>query len=295
MALAGRIPPAMMFPAGRPELRTRFLDLASGIRVRVVECGEPGAPMIVLLPGWGCSVYVFRDNLAPLAAAGFHVVAVDLKGHGLSDKPISRGQYRLESMRLHVSEILDALDARGVVLGGLSMGAALSAHVAAIDQRRVRGVVLGSPVGFAGIPGLWAIRGVTPSPVVPILPRITSRGVFKSILRFVTGKLRKVSEHDVDEYWAPSQFPEFTIAMRRLLHEFTWNAPVREIGVPGLLISGTRDPLLLRSRARQYAHEIHGIRHLEIRDSGHVVYDEAPAAVNEAIIEFVTGLYSKGQ
>ncbi|MEP6906149.1 MAG: alpha/beta fold hydrolase, partial [Gemmatimonadales bacterium] len=101
----------MMFPAGRPELRTRYLELASGIRVRAVECGEHGAPMIVLLPGWGCSAFVFRDNLAPLATAGFHVVAVDLKGHGLSDKPIATGEYRLESMQSHIHEILDALDA----------------------------------------------------------------------------------------------------------------------------------------------------------------------------------------
>ena len=295
MALAGRIPPAMMFPAGRSELRTRYLDLASGIRVRVVECGTPGAPMIVLLPGWGCSVYVFRENLAPLAAAGFHAVAVDLKGHGLSDKPISRGEYRLESMQIHVREILDALDADDVVLVGLSMGAALAAQIAAAAQGHVRSVVLGSPVGYSGIPALWALKGVTASPVVSLLPRIATRQVIKSILEVVNGKLRKISPRDVDEYWAPTQFPEFTIAMRQLLHEFTWDGGVPAIGVPALLISGSQDRLLPRALARQYAHKIHGVRHLEIAGAGHVVYDEAPAAVNEAIIEFVTGLYSKGQ
>jgi pimeloyl-ACP methyl ester carboxylesterase len=285
----------MMFPAGRPELRTRYLDLASGIRVRAVECGEPSAPMIVLLPGWGCSVYVFRENLAPLAAAGFHVVAADLKGHGLSDKPISRGEYRGESMRIHVREILDALDTDDIVLVGLSMGAALAAHIAAFAQGHVRGVVLGSPVGFSGIPALWAVKGVTASPVVPLLPRIATRKVIKSILEVVNGKLRKVSPRDVDEYWAPTQFPEFTIAMRQLLHEFTWDAGVPAIRVPALLISGSQDRLLPRALARKYTREIEGVRHIEVAGAGHVVYDEAPAAVNEAIVEFVTGLYSKGQ
>ena len=295
MALPGRLPPAMMFPAGRPELRTRSLDLDSGIRVRAVECGQPGAPMIVLIPGWGCSVYVFRDNLAPLAAAGFHVVAVDLKGHGLSDKPISRGEYGLESMRIHVREILDALDADNFVLVGLSMGAALAAQIAAVAQGHVRGVVLGSPVGFSGIPALWAVRGVTASPVVPLLPRIATRQVIKSILEVVNGKLRKISAHDVDEYWAPTQFPEFTIAMRQLLHEFTWDAGVPAIGVPALLISGSQDRLLPRALARRYAHKIHGVRHVEVSGAGHVVYDEAPLAVNEAMIAFISGLYSTGQ
>jgi len=285
----------MMFPAGRPELRTRYLELASGIRVRAVECGEHGAPMIVLLPGWGCSAYVFRDNLAPLAAAGFHVVVVDLKGHGLSDKPITSGEYQLESMSAHVREILDALEADDLVLVGLSMGAALAAHVATVANGHVRGLVLGSPVGFSGIPALWAVRGVTASPVVPLLPRIATRQIIKSILEVVNGKLRKISARDVDEYWAPTQFPEFAIAMRQLLHEFTWNAGVPAIRVPTLLISGSQDRLLPGDLARRYAREIQGVRHVEVAGAGHVVYDEAPSTVNQEIITFATGLYSLGQ
>jgi pimeloyl-ACP methyl ester carboxylesterase len=242
------------------------------------------------MPGWGCSVYVFRDNLAPLAAAGFHAIAVDLKGHGLSDKPLSRGHYRLDAMRVHVIEILDALGAHGVVLAGLSMGASLAAHVAANYPGRVRGVVMGSPVGFDGVPGLRMVRGATPSPVVPLLPRIVTRAMIASILRFVTGKLRPISKRDVDEYWAPTQFPEFTIAMRRLVHEYDWNSPLRALEVPSLLLTGTRDPLLSRSKARRLARGTHGLRHVEIRDAGHVVYDEAPVAVNEAMIAFVRTL-----
>jgi len=284
-----------MFPTGRPDLKTRYLDLPSGIRVRAVECGQAGAPMIVLVPGWGCSVYVFHDNIAPLADAGFHVVAVDLKGHGLSDKPLSRGEYSLESMRRHVGDILDALGANDIVLAGLSMGAAIAAHVAAAGRGRIRGLVLGSPVGFTGIPGLWAMKGVTASPVVPLLPRIATRTAIKTILHVVNGKLQQVDPRDVDEYWAPTQFPEFTIAMRQLLHEFAWKSGIPKMGAPTLLISGSRDRLLSRSRARRYARAIPAVRHLEIRDSGHVVYDEAPAMVNEAMIEFATGLYSKGQ
>jgi pimeloyl-ACP methyl ester carboxylesterase len=283
-----------MFPAGRPELRTKYLDLASGMRVRAVECGDHGAPMIVLLHGWGCSVYVFRENLAPLAAAGFHAIAVDLKGHGLSDKPTSAGEYRLDSMRLHVIEILDALDANDVMLAGLSMGAALAAHVAAAQPGRVRGVVLGSPIGFDGIPGLWAIRGVTPPLIAPLLPQSASRAVIAAILRLVTGKLRRITKRDVDEYWAPTQFPNFTVAMRRLLHEFSWNAPFARLDVPCLLITGTRDPLLPRSKAKSYGDSTPGLRHIEIRDAGHVVYDEAPLAVNEAIIEFARMAAKRG-
>src|SRR5512132_845901 len=94
--LPGRLSPAEMFPARRPDLRTRYLDLASGVRVRAVECGKESDPTIVLVPGWGCSVYIFRENFEALAGAGFRPIAVDLKGHGLSDKPENRAEYSLE-------------------------------------------------------------------------------------------------------------------------------------------------------------------------------------------------------
>src|SRR5688500_5422470 len=152
-----------MFRAGRPDLRTRYLALASGIRVRAVECGKDSDPTIVLVPGWGCSVYIFRENFAALAAAGFHTVAVDLKGHGLSDKPEAPAEYRLESMRTHIGEIMDALGAQPVMLAGLSMGAALAAHFAVAAPSRVRALVMVSPVGFSGIPGLRLLRAVTPA------------------------------------------------------------------------------------------------------------------------------------
>ncbi len=285
MVLAGRLSPAAMFPAGRPELRTRYLDLASGLRVRAVECGDSDAPLVILVPGWGCSTYVFRENIVPLAEAGYHVVAVDLKGHGLSDKPITAGEYRLEAMRLHLTQILDAL-AEPAIVCGLSMGAALSAHVADSSPERVRGLVMVSPVGFSGVRGLTAVRVATASPVTPLLPRIADRKVIELLLNLVNGKLRAITPRDVDEFWAPTQFPEFTLAMRHLLHKFTWHAPFPKLTVPALLISGTRDRFVSREALASCCRTLPGMRYIEIENAGHVVYDEAGPTVNKALLEF---------
>lgn len=216
-----RLGPFSMFPAQRPELRTRFLDLSSGIRIRLVESGESGAPLVVMVPGWGCSAYVFRENLVPLAHAGYHCIVAELKGHGLSDKPVDPREYRLEQMRQHLTEILESLGAPAFVCG-LSMGAALGAHVAASSPQLVRGLVMVSPIGFSGVRGLTIVRMATPYSISPLLPRLTGRWLIEGILHTVNGRLRVINNHDVDEYWAPSQFPEFPIAMRHLLHEFTW-------------------------------------------------------------------------
>src|SRR5512141_202674 len=131
MLLTGRLPAAEMFPAGRRDLRAHFLQLPSGLRVRIVEAGDETAPVVLLIPGWACSSWIFHDTIAPLADAGFRAVAVDLKGHGLSEKPPEPKHYTTEAMRDHVIEIIDALGAERVRLVGHSMGGALVGHVAA--------------------------------------------------------------------------------------------------------------------------------------------------------------------
>ncbi len=262
-----RLNPLSMFPAQWPELRTGFLDLPSGIRIRLVESGENGAPLVVMVPGWGCSAYVFRENLVPLALAGYHCIVAELKGHGLSDKPLDPREYRLEQMRQHLTEILESLGAPAFVCG-LSMGAALGAQVAASSPHLVRGVVMASPVGFFA---RWLIEG---------------------ILHTVNGRLRVITDRDVDEYWAPSQFPEFSIAMRHLLHEFTWDAPFNPPSMPCLLVSGTRDRFVSREGLDVLCRSMPQMTHIEVKDAGHVIYDEAAPIMNDAILSFFGSISS---
>lgn len=229
---------------------------------------------------------MFRENLVPFARAGFHAVAVDLKGHGLSDKPTAPEEYRLDSMRSHVEEIIDAVGGKAFVCG-LSMGAALGAHVASSSPEKVRALVMVSPVGFAGVRGLTPIRIATPSFITPALPKVTGRWTIRFLLGIVNGRLREITDRDIDEYWAPMQFPEFTIATRHLLHEFTWHAPFKPPEAPCLIVTGGRDRLVSRNSIETYFATIPSTKHMDIKDAGHVIYDEAAPVVNDAIVEFL--------
>ena len=71
----GVLAPGEMFPASDPAYRVSFSRLRSGVRIRVVERGDPEATPVLLLHGWGCSAYVFRHNFEPLADAGFRAMA----------------------------------------------------------------------------------------------------------------------------------------------------------------------------------------------------------------------------
>src|SRR6201982_864833 len=62
-----------------------------GVRLHYVEAGE--GPLIVLLHGFPEFWYAWRQQIEPLAAAGFRVVAPDTRGYNLSSKPEGVASY----------------------------------------------------------------------------------------------------------------------------------------------------------------------------------------------------------
>ena len=181
----GRLSPGEMFPAGDQAYRVSYPRLRSGIKVRVVETGNPASPPVLFVPGWGSPVYVFRRNLPAIADAGFRAIAVDLKGHGLSFKPLGKGEYSLESLVGHVEEILDALELDKPAMVGHSMGATLLYHFICRHPERARAFALLSPVGLTGVPLMWLFRSLTPSFLNPLLRRVRPRMAVKVALTSV--------------------------------------------------------------------------------------------------------------
>ena len=283
-----------MFPAGDPRFRARMLELPSGVAVRVVECGDENAPPVLLYPGWACSVYIFRLILPALAGMGYRAISVELKGQGLSDKPQGPGEYTRAVVVSHAVEIFDALALANPVIGGHSLGAALSFMVAAERPDSVRGLLLYSPVGYRGVTNLALFRALTPAFAKPLMPHASWRWIAGFVLRRTYGGIRKPTERDVDEYWAPSQFPEFAIALRDLLHEFDFGeramVPLSGITHPALVMFGTRDLLLDERTLEADAAAMPNATVRAIAGAGHVICEETPDAVLDATRSFLLSL-----
>ncbi len=286
MLLPGRLPAAEMFPAGQKDVRSRYIDLPSGIRVRVVEAGADDAPVILLIPGWACSAWVFHDTILPLSDAGYRAVAVDLKGHGLSDKPQEPSHYTSASMRDHVIEIIDALSPEPVRLIGHSMGGAIAGDVAASVPNRVASVAFVAPVGFAGVEGLSLFKLTTSRFILPVLPYLARRRLVRLMLGMVYAGMHPVTEKDVDEFWAPTQFPEFSRALRELLHNFSWKQPFPELSMPWITIVGEKDHLSRPRDVSRYAGVNGKAPTVVVPGVGHVVFDENPELVNGTLMAF---------
>lgn len=286
--------PGKMFPVGDPAYRVSYPRLRSGIRVRVVERGDPAAPPVLFVPGWGCPLYVYRRNLPAVADAGYRAIAVDLKGHGLSFKPLGSDQYSIESLVDHIEEILDALELERPALVGHSMGATLLYHFVSTHRERTRALVLLSPVGMSGVPLMWLYRSLTPSFLRPLLRRVRPRLVVKVALRRVYGQRGSFTEEDVDQYWAPAQFPDCSLALRDLLHAYDWSAArtrkLPTVHLPALGMWGSRDHLQPRDGLDLYKRLIPGIVLRKIEGAGHIIPEETPDEVNTALIAFLGGL-----
>jgi len=280
-----------MYPAGDPTIRVRTLELPSGHRVRALESGPADGPPVFLVHGWACSVYSFRRNVGALAAAGHRVLAADLKGHGLSDKPLGAGEYATEPMVAHVLQILDALGVGRTAIVGHSMGGALALDVAMRLPERVSRVALLDSVGLGVAPIIRVVRAITPGVVTPLLRSLVRRWAVSLVLRFAYGKLGGFSSRDVDEYWAPTQFRESILAARAMAHEFDWSPqPVERLAalrIPTLVVFGTRDRLVTARSAQRRVRALPQARLELIAGAGHVTPEEAPERVNAVLLEFL--------
>ena len=292
---AGRAVPLSadaMYPASEPTATAQMVTLADGEKVRVVVTGSPDAPPVLLLHGWGCSAYTWRHFAQPLSDAGWRAVAIDLRGHGLSDRPDDPTKYQRSQMVSHLAATMDALGIASAPIVAHSMGGAVAMGLALESPERVTRMALFGSVGFGVVDRASWSQLIPPSLTGALLPSRIPRWAVKFALQHSRGERGVSDEQEVDEYWAPTQFPEFLNAMRLLLHSFTWSpwtpTELASVTQPLLIAFGDRDPVvrpqpvvptLARCLPNAQLHVALG--------AGHVVPEERPEWALERLIPFL--------
>jgi len=194
--------------------------------------------------------------------------------------------------------VMDAVGMERAALVGHSMGCAIAVRVALDHPERVGGLALFAPVGFGAVAPLGLARRLTPAAAERLLPRLARRWLFGAVLRLAYGSLRTCTARDVDEYWAPSQFPAFMRAMRALLHAFEWAPGRREelarLAVPVFVMLGTRDRLVFNPSVEAMVRAIPGAEYQAVQGAGHVLPEEVPELVNAVLARLAEAVTPRG-
>ncbi|MEP6691119.1 MAG: alpha/beta fold hydrolase, partial [Gemmatimonadaceae bacterium] len=246
-------------------------------------------PPVLLIPGWGGSAYLFSRNIPDLAAAGLHVLALDLLGHGGSDKPGDRVRYSIAAHATSIVELMDSLAIRACALVGQSFGGRVAAEVAFGRPERVSRLALIGSVGFGRVSLDVSLRAFSAMMPPRLAPWLTRRSLFRATLRATDSRWRPPDDDAMSEFFAPAAEPAFARALLFTLRQMDRRpldaTRLRALPMPVLLIVGERDrivrPPAISSPLGAWVRE----HVVVIPDAGHLTNFETPAPVNAALIE----------
>ncbi|WAJ44861.1 alpha/beta hydrolase [Mycobacterium sp. Aquia_216] len=122
-----------------PRSTERLVD-TNGVRLRVVEDGDRGAPVVVLAHGFPELAYSWRHQIPALAEAGYHVLAPDQRGYGGSSRPDAIDAYDIRELTTDIVGLLDDVGAEKAVWVGHDWGAPVVWHAPLLHPDRVAAV-----------------------------------------------------------------------------------------------------------------------------------------------------------
>jgi epoxide hydrolase 4 len=270
-------------------------------QIHAIEAGR--GPLVILLHGFPEFWYGWREQIEPLADAGFRVVAPDLRGYNLSVRPEERSAYTIRSVAGDLAALIAHLQPEGgAAVVGHDWGALLAWYLAASEQRLV------GRVAALSVPHPRAVSRGMRRPLqlarlayqfffqIPLIPEaLLSAGDFAA-LRLLMKRFSKrpgamtpeVIARYVDAWSHPGAVRAMLAYYRALRRRRGTSPPLPSIAAPTLVIRGTDDRLFdadLYEMSCEFAHDC-TIRVVD--GAGHFVQHDAPETVNPILVEFLS-------
>jgi pimeloyl-ACP methyl ester carboxylesterase len=247
--------------------------------------------------GFGASSFSWRENLNPIAEAGFTVYAPDMRGFGLSDKGWDKSMSQ-DAQADRLKAFMDAVGIDRAVLAGNSMGGGIVTNFALRYPDRVRGLVLVDPGIYGGMNS-----GIASTLVG--LPGIQRWG--QHLVRFVLADDDRNAATIKSAWFDPAKvMPEVLSGYRRALQTPDWDLGLlallrdgmrhnlgprlKDLSMPTLIVWGEHDTWISPSNAPQLNQDIAGSQLAIIPDAGHVPHEEKPEEFNRLVTSFAQGL-----
>jgi pimeloyl-ACP methyl ester carboxylesterase len=268
------------------------------MRLHYAKAGR--GPLMVFLHGFPEFWYAWRKQIEPFAAAGFRVLAPDLRGYNLSDKPTDVSSYDIDELVLDVAGLIAEAGREKAFVVGHDWGGAVAWRLGMTHPERIE------RLGLLNVPHPSVMRyHLRHSPAqrrrswymfyfqLPQLPEATFRlGNFRFIARALRNASRPgtFSDDDLARYRQAWSQPG---AVRSMIHWYRAaprvrlrSLPNRRLTVPTLLLWGTQDRFLGRELAQPSIERCDEGRLVFLEEAGHFVQHEEPERVNGILADF---------
>lgn len=267
----------------------QFHTLKNGLRLHYTEVGTATAdkPSILCLHGGGpgASGYSnYKFNLPAFAAAGFHTIAPDLAGFGLSDKP---GDIDYTS-QLHVScmrELCAALDIHQYIPVGNSLGGSVALELHFADKAAVPALILMAPGGLVDPATFWGTTegGVALAKFAQTRP--FSEAAFRDVLRLLVHDQSVIDDAIINERFPiASEQPARVFTSVSIQPSWEW---LGDIQCPVLCFWGANDRFLPASQALTLLEQAPHTKAVISNLAGHWYMLELPDDFNREVIDFL--------
>jgi pimeloyl-ACP methyl ester carboxylesterase len=272
----------------------RFLDL-DGLHLRYRSYGAPGPgrPELLLIHGFGNSLQSFRA-LAPRLAECCQVIAIDMPGYGLSDKPAKFDYHNGPQAEVMV-KAARRLGLRGVVYVGHSLGGAVALQ-AVVKDPQARGLVLLNPgIITTGVPKVVQLN-------LPPLPRMSAklfanREFRASFLRRSYVNPDIVTPQVVDDVMLGTRTGDYATGVTSLMAQYAEGeelALAPRVKVPTLIPWGDQDRNKPLSEATALRDLLADSTLVHFPAAGHYVHEEATEGVARAIVQWLAATQPGG-
>lgn len=271
------------------------LEGRGGVMLVADDAGDPAAPAVLLLHGFGQTRRAWRDTAGALSGAGYRVVCPDARGHGDSGHARD-GDYALDDFVDDVRRFCDELVAPVIV--GASMGG-LTGMLAEAESPRplARGLVLvdiaprwdesgvnrilefmrARPEGFDSVEE--AARSV--AEYLPHRePRKTVRGLDPYLRETAGGRLVW--------HWDPNLLSEF--GAESAPYHARLMAAARLLTCPTLLISGELSEVVSDEAIAEFLQAVPHAGHESIRGAAHMVAGDRNDRFTDTVLDFLDSL-----
>jgi 2-hydroxy-6-oxonona-2,4-dienedioate hydrolase len=255
-----------------------------GTTIRVLECGA-GVNALLCLHGAGSRADRWRPALPLLAAAGFHVYAIDFPGHGLAAKPADY-DYGSPAFARAAVDFLDTVEEPTVSILGTSIGGHVAALAACVRRERIRSTVL---IGAVGLTHLKRSADTVRSPIVD-----TSLVGIRTKLEFLVENQQLVTEDWIYEESKINSSPGANDALAQLgeysasrLDNDLVGEAYAALGIPTMLCWGAEDRWIPPSVGDDVARLLPDAALALVDGTGHAPYFERPSAFVDAVTPFL--------